>query len=301
MEKKYDLIIVGAGPAGLTAGIYAARYKLKVMILSKEMGGLAATAHRICNFPSYEEIGGMELMKRMTNQAEKLGAEIIYETVKEIIRKKDFIVKTNSNKYVSKKIIFAGGTERKKLDVKGEDEFYGKGVSYCATCDAAFFKNKIVAVVGGSDAALTAALLLSEYAEKVFLIYRQKEFSKAEPSWVDLVKKDKKIKILFEEEIKEILGSSKVEKVKLSSGKELKLNGVFVEIGSIPNLDFFKSLKLKTDERGYIIVNENQETNLHGFYAAGDITNNSLKQIITAGAGGAIAAYKVYQSVKGEN
>ena len=301
MEKKYDLIIIGAGPAGLTAGIYAARYKLKVMILSKEMGGLAATAHRICNFPSYEEIGGMELMKRMTHHAEKLGAEINYETVEEIIKKKNFIVKTNSKQYVAKKIIFAGGTERKKLNVRGEDEFYGKGVSYCATCDAAFFKNKIVAIVGGSDAALTAALLLSEYAEKVFIIYRQKEFSKAEPSWIELVKKEKKIKILFEEEIKEIFGSIKVEKVELISGKELKLDGVFVEIGSAPNLDFLKSLKLKTDEKGYIIVNENQETNIHGFYAAGDITNNNLKQIITAGAGGAVAAYKIYQSVKGGN
>ena len=301
MEKKYDLIIIGAGPAGLTAGIYAARYKLKVMILSKEMGGLAATAHRICNFPSYEEVGGMELMKRMTDHAEKLGAEINYETVEGRIKKKDFIIKTNSKTYVAKKIIFAGGTERKKLNVKGEDEFYGKGVSYCATCDAAFFKNKIVAIVGGSDAALTAALLLSEYAEKVFIIYRQKKFSKAEPSWVELVKKEKKIKILFEEEIKEIFGSSKVEKVELNSGKELRLDGVFVEIGSAPNLDFLKSLKLKTDEKGYIIVNENQETNLHGFYAAGDITNNNLKQIITAGAGGAVAAYKVYQSVKGGN
>ncbi len=297
--EKYDLVIIGAGPAGLTAGIYAARYKLNVIILSKDMGGLAATAHRICNFPSYEEIGGMQLMERMTNQALKLGVKINYETVLEITKNKEFIIKTSSKEYSSKKVIFAGGTERKKLNVPGEEKLLGRGVSYCATCDAAFFKNKIVSVVGGSDAALTAALLLSEYAEKVFIIYRQKEFSKAEPAWVDLVRKEKKIKVLFEEEIKEIMGEVKVEEIKLSSGKKIKVDGVFVEIGSVPKLDLLNSLKIRTENRGYILVNENQETNVQGFYAAGDITNNELKQIVTASAGGAIAAYNSYKSIKG--
>jgi thioredoxin reductase (NADPH) len=301
--EKYDLIIIGAGPSGLTAAVYAARYKLKTLVLSKDMGGLAATAHKICNFPSYKEISGMDLMMKFIEQVQELKVPIIYEPVLNISKKgkNDFLVKTNKNKYFAKKIIFSGGTERKKLDVPGEKELCGKGVSYCATCDGPFFKDKIVSVIGGSDAALTAALLLTDYAKKVYIIYRKDKFFRAEPSWIDLVNKEKNIEKIFSDEITKIIGKEKVEKIKLKSGKELIMEGIFIEVGSLPDLHSLEELKIKTNEKGYIIVNNNQETNVHGFYAAGDITNGRLKQIITGAAQGANAAHHAYQEIKQEN
>lgn len=295
----YDLIIIGAGPAGLTAAIYAARYKLNTLVFSKTMGGLAATAHRICNFPSQNEAKGFELMQKFAKHAEELKVQIIYEEVIKINKDKTgFIIKTEKQEYISKKIIFAGGTERIRLNAKGEGKFLGKGVSYCATCDAAFFKDKIVGVIGGSDAALTAALLLSEFTSQVYIIYRKNKFFRAEPSWIELVEKEKKIKPIFNEEIIEIIGNKKVESVKLKSGKTLELDGVFIEIGSIPETKLLDDLKIKKDDKGYIITDKNQKTNINGIYASGDITNNSLKQIITACGEGAVAAYSAYKDIK---
>ena len=297
--ETYDLIIIGGGPAGLTAAIYAARYRLRTLVFSKEAGGLAATAHKICNFPSHKEINGLELMKRMTQQVEGLGVKIKYEEVKKIEKNDSFKVYTSSSGYEAKKIIFSVGTQRKKLGIKGEKEFLGKGVSYCATCDAGFFKDKTVAVIGGSNSALTAALLLSEYASRVYIVYRRNKFLKAEPAWVHLVEKDKKIKVLFNEEIKEIKGKDKVNGVVLNSGKKLKLEGLFIEIGSVPSLSFLEPLKVKK-EKDYIVTDKNQKTNVHGFFAAGDITNNTFKQIIIASAEGAVAAYNVYEEIQEE-
>ncbi len=301
MEKTYDMIIIGGGPAGLSAAIYAARYKLDLLVFSKNIGGLAATAHKICNFPSYNEIKGFELMQRFTKHAEELGAKIIYEEINKIEKKdKLFIVNSNEKKYKCKKIIFSGGTIRTRLNVPGEGKFAGEGVSYCTTCDAAFFKNKTVSVIGGSDAALTSALLLAEYAEKVYIIYRGEKFTRGDPTWVDAVNENKKIIKMFNEEIVEIIGDKKVEKIKLKSGKEMKMDGVFVEIGSIPETNLLKSLKVPLDEKGYIAVNKEQKTNIHGLFAAGDTTNNKLKQIVTAAAEGAIAAYFAYKEIKEE-
>lgn len=301
MEKTYDLIIIGGGPAGLSAAIYAARYQLKLVVFSKNIGGLAATAHRICNFPSYNEIKGFELMQRFTKHAEELGAKTIYEEAIKL-EKKDywFIVYDEKGKYKCKKIIFAGGTLRTRLNIPGEGKFLGNGVSYCATCDAAFFKNKITCVVGGSDAALTAALLLAEYSDNVYIIYRGNEFTKGDPTWVDSVKKNKKIKIIFNDEIAEILGDRVVEKIKLKSGKEMKMQGVFVEIGSTPDTHILAPLKVAVDERGYVIADKEQRTNIYGLFAAGDATNNKLKQIVTAASEGAVAAYGAYKDITEE-
>lgn len=301
MEKTYELIIIGGGPAGLSAAVYAARYQLKSVVFSKNIGGLAATAHRICNFPSYNEIKGFELMRRFTNHAEELGAKIIYEEVNKIEKKdQGFIVYDEKEKYKCKKIIFAGGTLRKKLDVSGEEKFIGNGVSYCATCDAAFFKNKKVCVVGGSDAALTAAILLAEYTDDVYIIYRGNEFTKGDPTWADSVKKNKKIKIIFNDQIAEILGDKAVEKIKLKSGKEMKIQGVFVEIGSTPDTHILNPLKVAVNEKGYVIADKEQRTNIPGLFAAGDITNNKLKQIVTAASEGAVAAYGAYKEITEE-
>lgn len=297
---EYDLIIIGAGPAGLTAAIYAARYKLNVAIISKNSGGLASVAHKVCNFPTYNEIKGFELMKKFINQVEEMKIPIFYnEVVKIETKNKRFIINTSEGeKYISKKIIFSSGTERLKLNVPGENRLLGKGVSYCATCDAPFFKDKTVAVIGGGDSALTAALLLKEFAKKVHIIYRKESFSKAEPSWVEQVSNEPKITKIFSDEVIDIIGEDKVEALKLKSGKKINVDGIFIEIGSVPKSEFIKSLKVGLTEKGYIITDKNQKTNIEGFFAAGDITNNPLKQIVTACGEGATAAFEVYNEIK---
>jgi len=300
-EKIYDLIIIGAGPAGLTAGIYSGRYLLKTLILGEMQGGTLTEAHKVCNFPSQKDILGMNLAIKMLEQVKSLGAEIKQEKVESIEKQgKNFRIKTNKTEYSAKKTILATGTEKRKLNVPGEKEFVGRGISYCATCDAGFFKDKIVGIVGGSNAALTAALLLAEYAKKVYIIYRKDRFSRAEPSWIKQVEENKKIEVLFNSNITEILGKEKVEKIKLDTKKEIELDGIFIEIGSVANEDFSKQLELKT-EGGYIKVNKKQETNVEGIYAAGDITNNPLKQVVTACGEGAIAANSAYEEIKRES
>ncbi|MBR9705971.1 FAD-dependent oxidoreductase [Candidatus Pacearchaeota archaeon] len=297
--KTYDVIIIGGGPAGLTAAIYSARYQLKTLVLSKDMGGIAATAHKICNYPSYTDISGMQLMLKFIAQVEDLKVPINYEEVLEISRKKhEFLVKSVKAEYKAKKIIFTGGAVRQKLNVPGEKEFLGKGVSYCATCDATFFKDKTVAVVGGSDAALTAALLLSEYAKRVYIIYRKDKFFRAEPTWIELVEKNKKIKIIFNDEITEIKGDNFVTEITLKSNKAQKVQGVFIEIGSTPKLTLIDDLNVRKTDRGYILTDDHQKTNVEGLLAAGDITNKPLKQIVTAAAQGATAAYTAYEEIK---
>jgi thioredoxin reductase (NADPH) len=300
-DNIYDIIIIGGGPAGLSAAIYAARYKLKTIVFSKTMGGLAATAHRICNYPSYSEIKGFELMQRYTQHTEGLGVEIIYEEITKIEKKdKFFIIYTENEKYKSKKLIYSGGTTRTRLNVPGEGKFLGNGVSYCTTCDAAFFKDKVTVVVGGGDAALTSALLLVEYTDKVYIIYRQDRFFKGDPTWIELVNKNKKIKSLFKEEVIEIMGDKCVEKIKLKSGKEMKTDGLFIEVGSVADTKLLEPLKVELDSKGYIITDKDQKTNIAGLFAAGDITNNKLKQIITASSEGSVAAYSAYKEISEE-
>lgn len=299
---EYDIIIVGGGPAGLSAAVYCTRYGLKSAVISKTRGGTAATAHSVCNFPTYISIKGFELMQRFIEQVENIKIPIFYEEVLEINRKNDlFYVKTDGkNEYKAKKIIFCAGTKRARLDVPNEGKFLGKGLSYCATCDGPFFKNKKVVVIGGSDAALTSALLLADIASEVSIIYRKDKFMRAEHSWIELVNKNSKIKKIFNEEVIEILGKDKVEEIKLKSGKKMKIDGVFVEIGSIPATEFLKSLKLKLNEKGYVMVDREQKTNIPGLFAAGDVTDNILKQIITASGEGAVAAFSAFKELKNE-
>jgi len=297
---EYDLVIIGAGPSGLTAAIYAARYKLNTLVIGEQIGGLAAEAEEIHNFPSHKKITGIELIKKMREQVENLGVEIKNSYVNSIKKiDSQFLVKTSSTEYKAKKIILATGTKKRKLGLELEDKFLGKGISYCATCDAAFFKNKIVGVVGGSNSAITAALLLSKFANKVYIIYRKNKFFRAEPKLVEEVEKNEKIKSIFNSNVTELIGENKLEGVKLDNGDKLNLEGLFIEIGSVPNLKLAEELGIELEEN-HIKVDKKQRTNIRGVFACGDVTNSPLKQIIVACAQGAIAANSAYEELKGE-
>ncbi|MBN1377066.1 FAD-dependent oxidoreductase [Candidatus Woesearchaeota archaeon] len=297
----YDIIIIGGGAAGLTAGIYSQRYNLRTVIVTEHVGGLALNAYNICNFPSYQNVPGIELMKKIEEHARNEGVEFFMGRVEQIKKEKDkFIIITPEKSLEAKKIILAIGTKQRRLNFENGDKFLGRGISYCATCDASLFRNKEVGVVGGGNSALTSALLLSEYAEKVYIIHRKKEFSRADPAWVKQVNENKKIECIFETEVSKIMGKEFLESAELSNGKILKIDGLFVEAGSIPNKEVLNQTGIKTNENGYIITDDEQRTNIEGIYAAGDITNNKLKQIITACAGGAIAAYQAYKDISKE-
>jgi len=298
-NKTYDLIIIGAGAAALSAGLYASRYKLNTLIIGQIPGGTGGTAHEIQNYPGFESISGMDLMMKMLEQTKKNGAEFKQEVVKDIKKEKIFEITTDKEKYKAKKIILATGSERKKLGIKDEKNYVGKGISYCATCDSGFYKDKVVGVVGGSDAALTAALLLSNFAKEIYLIYRRDKFIRPDQTWVEQVKKDKKIKIMFDTKISKLIGKEKIEGVEIETKgkkKNLVIDGLFIEIGSVPNTELAQKLGLKF-ENGEIIVDKNQKTNIEGVFAAGDITNNPFKQIVTANAEGGVAAFTAYKEL----
>jgi len=298
----YDLIIVGAGPAGLSAAIYASKYKLNTLVIGEELGGTAAHAYKVENYPGFKSISGMELMNKFKEQINGL-AEIKNEETIKLERKNNFIITTRKGIYQSNALIFAAGTKRKALNIKGEKEFIGKGVSYCATCDAVFFKDKVIGVVGGNDAAAMSALLIAEYAKKVFIIYR-KEKIRAEPLRTSQLEKNKKIIIINNTNVIAVNGSKMVSSVTLDkeykNNKEIALDGLFIEIGSVPSTVLTEPLGIKLDEQGYIIVDSSQKTNVEGFYAAGDITTSSNKfwQILTAASEGAIAVHSVYGFLK---
>lgn len=295
----YDLIIIGTGPAGLAASIYASRYKIKHLVAGKELGGAMALAPRVENYPGFTKISGLELAQKMAAQAKEFGAEIkLIEVTKLTKENEEFVVETAERIYRAKALIVATGTQRRKLAVPGEAQYAGKGVSYCTTCDAAFFKNKTVAVIGGANAAVMGAVHLAEFAGKVYLIYRGKPL-RAEPMWVERAEKEPKVEIVYNANVTEVVGDgTKVTGVRLDTkNQQLNLEGVFVEIGGIPGTDLVKPLGVKIDESGYIKVSTDMATNIAGLFAAGDIANVSgeFQQIIIACAEGARAALSVYQ------
>jgi len=300
----YDLIIIGLGPAGLTASIYASRYELKHALIGSLKGGTASESHLVENYPGFESISGQELMENFFNQAKKYRPEFLYTKADQISKNKNvFEIRTNEGKIIkTKSIILALGVQHRALCIPGEKKFLGRGVSYCPTCDGPLFKNKIIAVAGGGDSALTSALYLSKIAKKIYLIYR-KEVFRAQALWQTKLEEEKKIKKILNNQIKEIKGVGVVNEIILNkpyqNKKSLKINGLFIEIGVIPSKEFNLTppLKLKKDSAGYIIVNYRQETNISGLFAAGDITSpaDKLKQIITASAEGAISAVNAYR------
>jgi len=303
--KIFDVAIVGSGPAGYSASVYASRYNLNNVVFGKLPGGTISEAHKVCNYLAFEEITGLELSDRFSSHAKNFGAEIQNKSVVDIKKMGDiFKIYTESdNIFEAKSIILATGTKRKKLAIPDEDKYIGKGVSYCATCDSNFFKEKMVAVVGGSNAATTAALLLSEVATHVYIIYR-KDSLRGDQKWVEAVLQNKKIEVIYNTLVIGLKGNGKLEGITLDTefnrGKLLKVDGLFIEIGSEPNGDLPLKLGLKTDEVGYIKTKEDQSTNIEGIWAAGDMTTNSnrFQQVVTAVSEGAIAANSVYQYLK---
>lgn len=298
-KEVYDIIIVGAGAAGLAAAIYAARYKLKTLVISKEIGGVVVDAHTVENYPGFKKISGLELMDKFYEHAKDFGVEIVQDEIIDIKKNKYFKLKSNKKECNAKTLVLAMGSERRKLNVRGEKKFRKKGVSYCYTCDAPLSKDRTVAVVGGSDAAARAAQLAAEYAKKVYVIYR-KDKLRAEPYLVEQLEKNKKIEFIYNTNVIEVKGDTMLSSVILDSKKELKLDILFVEIGQIPNTSLTKKLGVKVDKQGYIIVDAEQKTNVNCVYAAGDITNasNKFRQLTTAISEGSIAAESIYKLIK---
>ncbi len=295
----YDVLIVGTGPAGYTAALYTARYRLKTILIGEMPGGLISEAPDVCNFPSRKSISGMELANKMEEQVKELGVEVVYDRVEDIKGKDtDFTIKASRDEYRAKKVILATGQERRKLGLEREKELTGRGVSYCATCDAAFFQDKIVGVVGGGDAALASALLLAEYANKVYILYRQEEFFRPEPIRIEEIENNGTIEPIFEVNIKKLIGEDKLTRVILDNDESIELDGLFIEIGSIPNNELAKKVGVNIGEKGYMKTDEERRTNIPGIYASGDVIDSPLKQAITASGQGAEAAASVYRDVQ---
>jgi thioredoxin reductase (NADPH) len=294
-KMDYELAIIGAGPAGYSAGIYAARSGIKTVIFDKSGGGgLAMLSPNIENYAGFESISGTELMKKMKQHAGKYVNINFYEEVKNIVRSNNkFNIKTSEGNYTVDAVLLSTGTVHRKLNAPGEADLQGKGVSYCATCDGFFFKGKKVAVVGGGNSALIDAIFLKQIGcEEVYLIHRRNQL-RAEKAYEDEAQ-EKKINILFNKIVEKINGEEKVKYLNLkdtTTGEtsKLKVDGVFISIGETPQNELAKQLQAKLDEHGFIVTDEQQRTNVKGVYAAGDITGG-LQQIITACAEGAIAA-----------
>ena len=303
----YDLIIVGLGPAGLTAAIYASRYRLKNLLIGKILGGTITLAHKVENYPGFEAISGLEWAQKTEAQAKKLGSEVVYGTVGRLEKTNDGFkaLLDDKRQFEAKTLILATGSERRRLGVTGEEKYQGRGVSYCTTCDITFFKDKIVALVGGSDAAVSGSVHAAEFAKKVYVVYR-KDKLRAEPIWVEQVLKNPKIEVVYNTNITEILGEEKVSGVKLDNPYNglaiLALDGVFIEIGSVPGTSLVVGLGVGLDEKGFVKVGEDMATNIAGVFAAGDFTDKAqvLVQMTTACAQGAIAAASVFKFLKGQ-
>jgi len=305
MEKLYDVVIIGAGPAGLNASLYASRYGMKNIIVGGVPGGLTSQIHEIGNWLGSPEISGLDFVKKTTEHVKKFGTEIVNCLVDEI--KKDDgqfeLFLSNGERVRAKAVLIATGSKHRKLGAKGEKELLGKGVSYCATCDGFFYRDKTVAVIGGSDSAVSAAVFLGDIAKKVYLIYRGQKL-RAENFWIKAAQNNPKIEIIYNTNVAEMKGEEKLEQLILDNehqGKNyLEADGVFIEIGFIPSTEIVKDLEMELDEAGYIKVDAGCRTSVSGIWAAGDITtgSNKFKQIITAASEGAIAANNIQEYLK---
>ena len=302
--EKYDIIIVGAGPGGLTAGIYAGRQGTRNLILDKGFaGGLGREVPEMENYPGFDNISGMELIDKMKSQAIKNCELHENENVLEIIKTDDeymFTVKTDNDSYLSKTIILATGSSHRQLNAKGEEEFKGKGVSYCATCDGFFFQGRDIIMVGGGNSALQEALYLDNLGANVTLVHRRDEF-RAQKHLQNQIKEEG-INVIYNAVVEEIKGDMLVESVVLKDTKtgvltDLPINGIFISIGYIPHTELAKQLGVDLDESGHIIIDKEQKTNIDYVYAIGDVCVG-LKQWVVACGEGAVAATSAYHDLK---
>jgi len=303
--ENWDLIIIGAGAAGLAAGIYGVRSGLKTLVLEEKMaGGTVADAPMIENYLGFQSIKGMELAQKMAAHCRNVGATIreFESTTALELKEEKKIVKTNRGSYEAQAIIIASGSHYRELDVPGEKEFLGRGVSYCGICDGPLFKGKRVLVIGGGNSAVITALYLADIASDVKIVHRRDAF-RAEEALVKGVKAKSNVEILWNSEVKEIKGEKLVSKVTLFNNKsgetsELLIDGVFVQVGEAPNSQMAKQAGVDVDENGYIKIDIFQRTNISGVFAAGDVTNHPVKQIGTAVGQGITAALEAYGFIK---
>jgi thioredoxin reductase (NADPH) len=303
--KKYDVVIIGGGPGGLSAGIYTARARLSTLLIEKgAIGGQIINSWLVENYPGFTKgISGIELTQAMYEQATKFGLETLSDEVTGIaVNGKQKVVKTSQGNFVAAAVIIAGGAERQKLGVPGEAAYTGKGVSYCATCDGVFFRDKAVAVIGGGNAAVTEALELTKFASKITVIHRRNEL-RATKIIQEKAFAEPKIEFFWDTAVAEILGDKFVNKIRLrnlKTGQEtvLDVSGVFVSVGSQPATGYLKGL-LTLDAVGAIVTNDRLETNVPGIFAVGDIRSGSIRQVIGAAGDGAAAAVNAGKYISG--
>ncbi|MEM3578572.1 MAG: thioredoxin-disulfide reductase [Candidatus Bathyarchaeia archaeon] len=303
--ENWEMIIIGAGAAGLASGIYGARSGLKTLVLDEKLaGGTTADAPIIENYPGFQSITGVELAQKMVAQCRSSGATIHeFEAVASLdLKGEKKIVKTNRGVYEAKAVVIASGSHYREIGVLGEKEFRGRGVSYCGICDGPLFKGKRVLVVGGGNSAVITALYLSGIVSEVKIAHRRDAF-RAEEALVKDLRKKANVEILWNTEVKEIRGEKVVEKVVVFNNKtgetaELNVDGVFVQVGEVPNSQLAKDAGVEVDEKGYIKVDVFQRTNIPGVYAAGDVTNHPVKQVGTAVGQGITAALEAYGFIR---
>lgn len=289
----YDIIIIGAGPAGMTAALYAKQARKNILVLEKEAyGGQILKADKVKNYPGFKEISGFDFANKLYTQLTDIDIEIKFEEVIEINLNDDIKeIKTKKGNYNTKSIIIAAGAKNRKLNLNNEDKLIGKGISYCTTCDGMFFKDKTVAVYGGGNSAIDGAQYLSEICKKVYLIYRQKDF-KMNNENIDKLKNTDNIECIFNTNIIDLNGKDKLESIRLKQDDKefnLDIDGLFIEIGYIPVSEICKNI-INTDSKGYIISNEECTTNIDGIFVAGDIRQKGIRQLTTACSDGTIAA-----------
>ena len=307
-ENIYDVVIIGSGPAGDTAAIYCQRAGLKVVLVSGyEIGGQLTTTTTIENFPGFPGgIKGMELMDKMMAQVKELNCPVVNENVSDVdLNVYPYkVTLTNNENYLTNNIIIATGAKAKYLGLPNEQNYIGKGVSVCATCDGFFYKKKTVCVIGGGNTAAIEALHLAKYSAKVYIIYRQDSFKKMEKEMEERLKKNEKIEFIFNSEVIEYIGAKKIEKIKVLNNKtkevtEMNMDGVFMAIGKLPTSEIFKGSKLEMDKLGYIITQpDSTKTNMKGIYACGDVANKKIKQAIFAAGQGCLAAMELQADYK---
>ena len=307
-ENVYDVVIIGSGPAGDTAAIYCQRAGLKIVLVSGyEIGGQLTTTTTIENFPGFPGgIKGMELMDKMMAQVKELNCPVVNENVSDVdLNAYPYkVTLTNNEIYLTNNIIIATGAKAKYLGLPNEENYIGKGVSVCATCDGFFYKKKTVCVIGGGNTAAIEALHLAKYSAKVYIIYRQESFKKMEKEMEERLKKNEKIEFIFNSEVIEYIGAKKIEKIKVLNNKtkevtEMNMDGVFMAIGKLPTSEIFKGSKLEMDKLGYIITQpDSTKTNMKGIYACGDVANKKIKQAIFAAGQGCLAAMELQADYK---